>query len=311
MRKCYLFNSILFFLFISFYSHGQNIEIRGQIIDTESLERLPYCTIEAPKLQSGTLSNSNGEFTLIIPERNLEDSVTISSMGYESSVMTLAMLSGMADYTIRLRLKTYQLPEVTIKPKDIIVKRIGITEKRNIKYTVGNIFGGMIGIHIKNNTNASGFLTSVSFFICKEGKPNAPFRIRVLSYDAKNKSPGEDLLHDNLIVTNPNTKAGWFQVDISKYNIVFPTEGVFVMQEFIYTSDQFFYTMPITYKSTDGKEKTETHQFYGIALGNTIFPDKLTWGRSYIGDPWKQHSFKHKKEFTNSMINAEVEFELK
>jgi hypothetical protein len=132
-----------------------------------------------------------------------------------------------------------------------------------------------------------------------------------LSYDAKNNCPGDDLLNENLIVTNTNTKAGWFKVDVSKYNIVFPLDGVFVMHEFIYTGDQFYYNRPITFKSADGKERTEIHRFYGIALGNTTFPDKLTWARSYIGDSWKQQSFKHKKEYTNSMINAEVEFEIK
>lgn len=310
MRKSYLYYSILFCLFIPVLSLGQNTEIKGQIIDSKTLERLSYCTLEVPQLQSGTLSDRNGEFTLVLPAGSFKDSVYISSMGFETSVLTIAELLNSGNNTIRLRQKTYQLPEVTIKPKDIIEKRIGITDKRNIKYTVGNIFGGMIGIHIKNNTNSTGFLTSVSFFICKEGKPKTPFRIRILSYDTINNCPGEDLLNENLIVINTNTKAGWFEVDMSKYNIVFPPEGVFVMQEFIYTGDQFYYNMPINYKSTDGKEKTEIHQFYGTALGNTIFPDKLTWGRSYIGDPWKQHSFKHKKEYTNSMINAEVEFEI-
>jgi hypothetical protein len=46
------------------------------------------------------------------------------------------------------------------------------------------------------------------------------------------KKPGRDLLLDNLIV-NASKNSSWFEIDLIKYNIIFPENGFFISFEVI------------------------------------------------------------------------------
>jgi hypothetical protein len=54
-----------------------------------------------------------------------------------------------------------------------------------------------------------------------------PFRANVYEFDTLTKLPGKKLLPKDLLVNNNGAK--WAEIDISRYNLKIPSQGVFVV----------------------------------------------------------------------------------
>jgi hypothetical protein len=82
---------ILFSLFLqlSFYTNAQSI--KGKIADKETETGIPYATIQLTSTY-GTIANEEGSFALKVPENN-EDSLIISSMGYQQKIIPLNIIT--------------------------------------------------------------------------------------------------------------------------------------------------------------------------------------------------------------------------
>jgi len=303
---------LLIIIFYPFYIFSQNIELKGQVVDKKNNEAIPYSTLLVQSLKTGTLADMNGEYKLTIPDGIDKDSVIISALGYEIKKMTLSALSKEKNGIVKLNKKVYLLNEVVIVPKTPKIINIGIHDKKPYGPLISSVFGSNIGLFIANKLNIIGLLKSVSFYIRDEGKPTAPFRIRIYSVNPISKEPDMDLLNENIIVSGKKG-GGWLKVDLSKYNIIFPKEGFFVMADQIYSGDQYYYKKEITIKVKDSDElKKEIRTYYGPMFACTKHNslEKLTWVRRSIGSPWVTHDMTNKGKYYNIMINADIEFQL-
>lgn len=93
-------------------------------------------------------------------------------------------------------------------------------------------------------------------------------RIRVLSYNPKTNNPNIDIIRENLILT---LKKGMNTIDISKYNIPMPKEGVFVAIEWLIIEEN-------AYESVWYKNKIKhTKISYGPILGANYYEKPQTW----------------------------------
>lgn len=298
--------------FYPFYLFSQNVELKGQVVDKKTNEPIAYSTLLIESLKTGTLANMNGDYKLTIAEEKLKDTVIISALGYEIKKMTLAALSKEKNGIVKLNKKVYILNEVIIKPKTPKIVNLGIHDKKPYSELISSVFGANIGLFIANKLNIIGLLKSVSFYIRNDGMPTAPFRIRIYGVNPINKQPDMDLLNKNVIVSGKKG-GGWLKVDLSKYNIIFPKEGFFVMAEWIYSGDQYYYKKEINkwVNNSETNEK-EIGTFYGpmfaITKHNSL--EKLTWVRRSIGFPWVTHDFPYKGKYYNIMINADIEFQM-
>ena len=221
------------------YCFSQEMEISGQVLSSDNKEILPYAIIEYKKHQTGVYSDENGLFKIKID--NLNDTLDISYVGYEKVQIPAHKIAQNSKHCILLNKNTYKLNDIIVTKKDVMYLTVGATKRKAWSYQASNIFGSQIGKYIVNPTSGPGFIKSVSFYIASTGFPNAPFRVRVYSFDKENKCPGEDLLTENIVVSSKN-KSGWFKVDLLKYSIDFPKEGVFIVMEWIYSGDQYYYT---------------------------------------------------------------------
>ncbi len=80
MYKCFL-NTILFFsVFNSMY--GQTKSIQGRIYDSEDNQPIPFVSIGIIGDHRGTVSNANGEFSLIISEADFPVKLIFSHLSY-------------------------------------------------------------------------------------------------------------------------------------------------------------------------------------------------------------------------------------
>ena len=205
---------------------------------------------------------------LIFLKKNQNDTIEFYALGFKKKKMPINKLVKSENKLIKLKQVYFSIKEVKVKPKKTKVVKLGVKNKKPWKYQVASIFGGKYGHYIRNSNNMSGFIKSVSFYIAGVGHTDAPFRIRIYKHNKIKNCPGEDMLHENLIVQNKNGE-GWFTVNISDYFIRFPENGMHIMMEWIYTDDKYYYTQELTKTMKDGVTKKKIQRkLYGQSLGN-------------------------------------------
>lgn len=100
--------------------------ITGKITDEESLEPLPYAAVVLKNRGKGTVANNNGEFGLKINQDMLNDTLSVSYLGYVNIEIPVNKAS---DGSINIQLKREFIPiqGIIIKnqiPQEIIYKAI-------------------------------------------------------------------------------------------------------------------------------------------------------------------------------------------
>lgn len=98
--------------------------ISGLIVDEESGEPLPFASIALKNKGRGTVSNSNGEFGLRITPDCLDDTLSVSYLGFTGREIPVRQSLG-NDFTIAMRREFIPIPEIIIKtqsPQEIILK---------------------------------------------------------------------------------------------------------------------------------------------------------------------------------------------
>jgi hypothetical protein len=79
------------FLLFSFINYSQeNFTISGYVLDKDSNESIIGANIIIPSINSGTITNTYGFFSITLPEKNY--AIEISSIGYENILTKINLL---------------------------------------------------------------------------------------------------------------------------------------------------------------------------------------------------------------------------
>ena len=288
------------------FCYGQSTNLTGEIKDFTTGEPLPYATIEIFNLKTGTIADKNGIFHFEITPKNLtDDTICFSYVGYETTKMSIEdfiQSSGI----IELNDMPVMLGEITVIPKKYSTIIAGIKDNEPSSPQYANLFGANKGNFIENKQKKKGWIKSVSYYIHTDGNPTTPFRVRVYDID-ENKLPGKDILNKNVVVSA--SKPGWFAVDLSEYNIPFPSEGVFVMMEWINSGDKYYFEKDFTVKGKNGQTEIVKKKYYGQSLGTISKKGGVVlWGNN-LGNEWIPYDFNYKGQYPNAMINSEIIYE--
>jgi len=97
-----MYRNLLFIIiiFITNIAISQNIKIRGKILD-QNKQAIIYANIWIEKTGIGTVSNTDGEFILNIPEKYKENTLNISYIGYSSYTKRISKLLKYNTYTLK------------------------------------------------------------------------------------------------------------------------------------------------------------------------------------------------------------------
>ena len=116
-------NIILLLIFsISFSVLAQeNIEIKGVIVDSNN-QPLPYTAIGILSKYIGTVSNEDGAFLLKLDNSNLNDTITISTMGYKTFKVVVEEFLNLKMEIITLEEDVFMMDEVELINPITIVK---------------------------------------------------------------------------------------------------------------------------------------------------------------------------------------------
>jgi hypothetical protein len=223
--------TILLFILSSVLTYGQKT-IVGKILSTTTKEPIPYANIGIVNSNVGTISNYDGSFSILLPQRLSNDTLTFSSLGFFGKKMPVNMLESKKEYTILLSEKATLLKPVIITAK---MAKDKYFELGNKTYDSGNYepdttyAGRSVALLIDNKNFPKGisfpvYIKKAKLCIFTNNFDSYKFRIRLNKYDSLTGKPGEDLL-DKSIVVESSLKNGWLDFDLSK--LYFSVSGPF------------------------------------------------------------------------------------
>ena len=223
-------------------------QIKGIVLN-ESNKPIPYVNIWVENENSGTTSEENGSFSINVVDQNKV--LIFSALGFETKKVKVAGAE-----KVVLKEIAFELNEVVInKNKKELTRLIGDSKStsaihisRRAPWIYAKLFKYEID-YIKTP-----FIKEVIIYTYSKIK-KASFKLRI--YKVKEDGfPGEDFIREDIVVfvkkgTKKNT------VELSKYNLNIPKEGIFVAFEWMLIENnkiEFIYKnreLKKTYKDFD------------------------------------------------------------
>jgi len=287
---------ILLFHFVNPGLFSQDMFVKGLILSEDSTP-VQYATIYDGSLKSGTFSDSLGRYSISIPS-NINQ-LHISAIGYKNTTITVDQNDNLSDFNILLLNDTFIIKEVLISSKIFNPKQIELGPRKKIKGHAGIasvFFNHEIGLYIPNYEQIHGEIKSVELYLKKEsGEAKHLIRFRIYSVDEE-LYPSKDLLFDNILLEVKKSKRDQLiKIDLEKYNIPIPLNGIVVGLESVQSSqDPYRYNLNAQ-NTVDSKRSTfitvlvddNTNRF---ARWDRTEKDK--WYSLDFTGPAKQHGLK-------------------
>ncbi|NMH86909.1 carboxypeptidase-like regulatory domain-containing protein [Flavivirga algicola] len=254
MKKVLL---VALFLFTTLVTFGQNTA-DGVVKNAQTNEPIPYINIGILNRDKGTVSNENGEFTLKIPNEFINDTIKISSIGYESRIFIANefIKTLKENKNISLLEKVIELNEVVVSNKKLKEKVIG--NKTKSKMMRGGFrnaeLGNELGIKIKVKKSPI-HLTKFHANVTSNTGEKMKFRLNL--YDIEKGLPNNKLTNQNIIFS-VDAKEGGFTLNLSEYNII--------------VEDDFFLTIELV----ENKGNKENEVFFSAGLLGNATVTRLT-----------------------------------
>lgn len=283
---------------------AKHFGIRGIVLASGTEQPVEFASLVFKHSGRGTVAGGDGKFEFTAKADESGDSISFHCMGYETRSLSIRYLSSLEFHKIYLTPRPIELEVVEHKAKKAKIHKEG-----NRGVALGSLYldthGQQVALYIGNREGMSGRIKTVSFFLSGKGNTEAPFRIRIYGLRDSSRCPGMELLPDILVV-KPGEGRGWFKVDVSRYNIRMPRNGMFIAMEGIYPGDyiQYLQSMQETNENEALENKDDFPEGsleYGQRIGYNRFNKNETWHYSVSGS-WFQLN---KKNF-NVMISAEI-----
>lgn len=283
----------------------KSIVLRGLILSSENDSPVEFASLQFRKSRLGAIAGFDGKFEIAIPTEALDDSLGLYRLGFESRTISIKSLIQTDFHKIYL-----QPRPVDLEPVELTSRKAKIEKEGNRGISLGSMYldthGQQVALYIENKEKRAAKLKTVSYYLSGKGNAEAPFRIRIYSRNDSLGCPGGDLLPE-IVVVKPAIKRGWFKVDISKFNIHMPENGIFIAAEGVYPEDfNSYYNSTGTDEDSQGTSENEDEFVtgsldYGQRLGYNRKNHNNTWHYS-LSNTW----FQLDKRNFNVMISSEM-----
>ena len=256
-----------YFIFLYLISISLTAQIRGVVKDSISGEPIPFVNIWVENETIGTTSEVDGSFLLDLKEEKV---LVLSALGYETKKLSSK------NETILLKPKVFELKEVVIEqPKFSKKIEVGKTKNNGFHeiYNAGPIIRAKF-FPFQEIHNEIKFLKEISILTESE-IDSTSFKIRIFSVGIDG-FPTKDLIDDDIFVFVKKGKQKT-KIDILKYRLEFPEEGLFIAYETLLikkneheiivqndkTNNEFKLTNYYPYFKHNFVDREYTFSFYG------------------------------------------------
>jgi len=268
---------IFLLLAISINSFSQNKTINGEIKDAENKTYLQYANIGISNKNTGTVSNSDGKFSLKINEKiNENDLVSFSYVGYKTKIIAISKLS-LLNNVIELEPEKNQLDEVVVKfakPKPKIFGRnskgFGLMHSNFYSYyekDVDDRLSKEIGMKFKLKKDCK--INDLNFNITSNEFSSLKFRLNF--YKVENGFPTELIIEKDIVFEIKDEFKGWFNLDLKPYDIYLDKE----------TED-----IAVTIQWVESKKANVKSKYFGISTA--LSATEISFFREKSMDSWKK-----------------------
>ena len=217
---------VAIFTLLVFTSFGQT-EIKGKVLDTETLEPIPYANIYLKNHPIGTTAFRDGSFKLKL-DSVFQDSVIFSIIGYEKKSLFLPDVVKERSLNVKLEPKQEELLEVEVKPRKLKSYEAGLVKRKN-NHEMGTLPERPTARFIPNEYQVEGFIKNIAVYISENGIPEAPFRVNLFFADKITGKPGEALIEEDFILKATEKGKAWVELNIEDKLISLPEHGFFVV----------------------------------------------------------------------------------
>jgi hypothetical protein len=228
---------IIFAVLYSSFIFSQEKIIKGTV--TDSLNKpVKYANIGILNKSVGTVSNENGEFSLVLDNSIQFDTLKISCLGFKpKEIIIKDSFNITVPIIISLENTIEKLDEVIITSSDLKTYSVGkfkTDTKHEVLFANPNIknlnLGSEVGKKFILGTTKPSLLTSFKFFIKDNNFEMVRFRINI--YTIKNNKPDKRINQSNIVVDADKKYKDWVTVDLSELKII-TQEDIIVTVEWI------------------------------------------------------------------------------
>lgn len=263
---------------------GESINIKGKLLDSQTGEFVSFANIAIIELQNGTTSYQNGEFSLLIEGSDISNSLNISCINYKDTVIALKDLDFENLNLIKLEPLVYGISEIIVIPPKL-EDEIIINKLKRSKILGGIACNNIPNIYARYFPNRADYenintISSIQIGTKSwQNKGKSKIKIRIFKMDTVLNQPSSDILKEELIVILKNGKIN--TINLLKYNIRVPKEGVFVGIEWLIIPENKF-----EFISYDELKKKIKKINYGPTLGANYSNVSNTW--EYWAGKWEK-----------------------
>jgi len=231
-------------------------QVRGQVINAEDGKPIPFATVHWGS-NNGGYTNETGKFE--VAEEAVGKGLIISCVGFKTDTFN-TQNSRFTEF--KLFPDRIQMKSITISDRPSKPIRLGAPKKRKGVSSWRGEFGQQHAIYIPGDSLGRTFLIKEALyqannFFAEIKASQSFFRLHLYS-KGSDGFPNKELLKANLIVY-PKKNGGWQTVDLSRFSILFPPEGLFLAMEWLGNSPTKEYKVTM-----DGKKKIRT------AIGHSL-----------------------------------------
>jgi hypothetical protein len=232
-------------LLVSLIAHAQSITLKGKVTDVDTKEPLPYASISIKGKPIGTVTNADGEFEIHLATPYAGDTLLVSMLGYNSYLMSFAVIKEYKNLNVRLGVKPILLNEVVIVAKKIEPKEIVRRALKNIgkNYpTQPSILSGFYReTYEENNRNV--ILVEAALDIYDQGYKKS-MREKVKLKSSRSSRNYRSKLFTNTGVEKWNLAASALNNNPVKYRYRFiSTSKKFMLDSILYFNDRLIYVI--------------------------------------------------------------------
>ncbi len=249
----------------------------GTLASAKNNEILPYVNIGVIGKGTGTVSDINGKFTIVLPDSLNDQTLKFSCIGYKSRSFTVSEFKKATDPAILLEESILSLAQVIVKPKVLKTKILGNQNdsKNAVAGFKSNDLGSELGTIMKIRKSPT-LIENLNFNIAKNEIQNVKFRVNV--YAMKNGQPDSILLKQPIYVTTSLT-SGTLTVDMKPYNLWVETDFM-VSLEWIenYGKDKLYFCVGLMDSNSmwrkTSQDKWQKSSPIGIGFNSTVTYEK-------------------------------------
>ena len=265
--------------FISFISTAQ---ITAIIKNPTDQKPIPYVNIWVENENIGVTADENGMFTIAAPANS---KLVFNALGYDDKTMEASKIEGI----VYLIPKVFELKEVVVSSaKKTIENKVGIFISKGINSYYGSSDNSpyLVARYFPNdeNTLKTPFIKSIIPF-CNSDIKDAKFKVRIFEAD-NNREPKDEMINQEIIVSVRKGKSKPI-IDMTKYNLKFPENGLYVGFEFMRIESNK-YSHIVTRSETNKKEiHISLEPAFGTIQGQSVENEIWRFSKNkWINNKW-------------------------